>query len=464
MRRRKFLKKSTGFLTAMACLSHLGATARPPQLQQIISGGRVLFQKKLQNLNLGVNASGRLVINPEIQEGIPVIDVNGKIVSPGFIDILADNAANPQQTFRTFEKYKITDGVTTALQMHGGNEHVSAYYEYFNKLDHRINYGVSTFVMRIRNKYPQLKDRLRVVEHNLEQGALGVSHSIEYQPAPTEELVRYASLAKKYNRPFFLHLRYSSESEELSGVDEAIEIARQTGVSLHIDHLNSTGGTFHMAEALKKIRTANQTDTNITCCVYPYSYWATYLHSKRFDEGWRERYGLDYSDLRLVGTGERLTRESFYRYRTMMKLAAVPEGTMPLDRTVDLALQEDFCMIGSDGGIEKEIHANSHPRGAGCFSTAVRHGLSIGMSIENILEKITAIPRNLILPAMQNRGLIAEGFQADLVVFDPEQINGQASVANPNRFSAGINLVLVNGKIAYQEGRLLQSAGEAIKY
>jgi dihydroorotase-like cyclic amidohydrolase len=464
MRRRKFLKKSTGLLTAVAGLSHLGAAAKSPQLQQIISGARVLFQGKLQNLNVGVDASGRLVINPEIHEGIPVIDANGKIVSPGFIDILADNASNPQKTFRTFEKYKITDGVTTALQMHGGNENVSAYYEYFSGLDHRINYGVSTFVMRIRNKYPLLKDRLRVVEHNLEQGALGVSHSIEYQPAPTEELVCYASLAKKYNRPFFLHLRYSSESEELSGVDEAIHIARQTGVSLHIDHLNSTGGTFHMAEALRKIRSANQTDTNITCCVYPYSYWATYLHSKRFDEGWRERYGLDYSDLRLVGSGERLTRESFYSYRKMMKLAAVPEGTMPLDRTVDLALQEDFCMIGSDGGIEKENQANSHPRGAGCFSTAVRHGLSIGMSIEKILEKITTTPRNLILPAMQNRGLIAEGFQADLVVFDPEQINGQATVANPNKFSAGINLVLVKGKIAYQEGRLLQSAGEAIKY
>jgi N-acyl-D-aspartate/D-glutamate deacylase len=121
-------------------------------------------------------------------------------------------------------------------------------------------------------------------------------------------------------------------------------------------------------------------------------------------------------------------------------------------------------MIGSDGGIEKEIQANSHPRGAGCFSTAVRHGLGIGMSIENILEKITATPRNLILPAMQNRGLIAEGFQADLLVFDPEQINGQATVVNPNKFSSGINLVMVNGKIAYQEGRLLRSAGEAIKY
>ena len=458
------MQKSTSILTAVAGLSHYKTFAHPPQLQHVIIGDRVFYQGKLQVLNLGIDAAGRLVINPGVPEGIPVTNANGKIVSPGFIDILADNAANPQQTFRTFEKYKITDGVTTALQMHGGNENVSAYYNYFSGLEHRINYGVSTFVMRIRNKYPVLKDRMHKVEQNLEQGALGVSHSIEYQPAPTEELIQYAVLAKKYDRPFFLHLRYSSEADELKGVEEAIEIARKTGVRLHIDHLNSTGGTFHMADALKKIRAANQSGTNITCCVYPYSFWATYLHSRRFDEGWRERYNLNYSDLRLVGSGERLTRESFLGYRKMMKLAAVPEGTMPFEQTVDLALHEDFCMIGSDGGIEREPRANSHPRGAGCFSTAVRHGMNLGMSTEKILDKITTAPRNLILPAMKNRGLISEGYQADLVIFDSEKINGRADVANPNQFSDGIDFVMVNGKIAYQNGKLLESAGVAIKY
>src|SRR6185503_15968265 len=98
---------------------------------------------------------------------------------------------------------------------------------------------------------------------------------------------------------------------------------------------------------------------------YPYSFWATYIASRRFDPGWQQRYGLGYHDLRVVGTGERLTAESFARYRKTSKLIAVPEGTLPLDKTADLALKEDFCMIGSDGGIKSEPHANSHPRGAG---------------------------------------------------------------------------------------------------
>jgi N-acyl-D-aspartate/D-glutamate deacylase len=121
-------------------------------------------------------------------------------------------------------------------------------------------------------------------------------------------------------------------------------------------------------------------------------------------------------------------------------------------------------MIGSDGGIESEPRANSHPRGAGCFSTAVRHGLDIGMPLEQILDKITTLPRGLIQPAMSNRGLIENGFKADLVAFDPNKIKGMASVENPNQFSSGIKMVMVNGRIAFENGTLLESAGVGIKY
>jgi len=461
MRRRNFLA-----LTGTSLLGGLPTLAKvlPPTLETVVTGGNVLIDGAWKTAHLGIRTDGSMEVLQNVPTGIPVTDIKGKYVSPGFIDILADNAANPERTYRIFEKYKVTDGVTTALQMHGGSAKVAEYYKHFGSLPHRINFGVSVFVMRIRYAKPTLGERLKAVEQNLEAGALGVSHSIEYQPTPYEEVLQYARLAKKYDRPFFLHLRYSSESKELEGVDEAIAIAKNSGARVHIDHLHSTGGTFHMAAALAKIRLANQSGLRITCCVYPYSFWATYLHSKRFDEGWRERYGLDYKDLRLVGTGERLTAESFLRYKKDMKLVAVPEGTMPMDQTIDLALKEEFCMIGSDGGIEYEPGANSHPRGAGCFATAVRHGLDIGMSLEQIIGKITSLPRGLILPAMKDRGLIQNGSKADLVVFDPKKINGRASVENPNQFSEGISMVFVNGKVAYKEGVLGTEAGIPIKY
>jgi N-acyl-D-aspartate/D-glutamate deacylase len=410
-------------------------------------------------MDVGIDEEGKLRFGSALR-GVETLDVTGRVVSPGFIDILADNSISPESTYSIFEKYKVSDGVTTALQMHGGSADCGAYYRRFSRLPHSINYGVSTFLMAIRAR----SGGKRQVEKNLDEGALGVSHSIEYQPAPYAEMLEYAKLAKKYERPFFLHLRYSSPEKELEGVDEAARLAKDSGARVHIDHLHSTGGTFHMEQALEKIRAANAQGLTITTCVYPYSYWATYLSNNRFGAGWQQRYGLSYGDLTIVGSSERLTARTFAHYRSSSSpLAAVPEGTMPLNKTVNLALKEDFCMIGSDGGIQFEPRANSHPRGAGCFATAIRHALDIGMPLEQILEKMTTLPRSVVLPALQDRGVLQEGAVADLTVFDPATIRGNATVENPNQFSSGIDLVIVNGKVAFKDAKLAAKNGTAIQ-
>src|SRR5687768_9428911 len=449
MKRRTFLQMSIPVAAALV---------QRPVLPLVHRGGRSFFRGRWQTMDIGIDDAGKLRFGRELR-GTETLNVSGRVVSPGFIDILADNSTSPEVTYPIFEKYKVADGVTTALQMHGGSADCGAYYRRFGRLPHAINYGVSTFVMAIRAR----GGARRAIEKNLEEGALGVSHSLEYQPAPYAEMLEYAKLAKKYERPMFLHLRYSSREKELEGVDEAIRLARDSGARVHIDHLHSTGGTFHMAEALEKIRNANAAGMTITTCVYPYSYWATYLSSNRFGAGWQRRYGLSYNDLRIVGTSERLTARTFAHYRKTSKLAAVPEGTMPLDKTVDLALKEDFCMIGSDGGIQFEPRANSHPRGAGCFATAIRHALDIGMPLEKILEKMTTLPRSVVQPALKNRGVLEEGAIADLTVFDPATIRGNATVENPNQFSSGIDLVIVGGKIAFKSGQLAAKNGVPIR-
>lgn len=436
-----------------------------PVLTIVLRGGTAFYQGSWQRPDIGIDTAGRLHIGEAgTLQGSALIQLDDKVVSPGFIDILTDNTANPEKSYAIVEKFKVSDGVTTALQMHGGSAQIAAHYKSFGAKPHWTNYGVSTAVMRVRYAATSLAERRRRVEQCLAEGALGVSHSIEYQPTPYDEVLAYAKLARKYNRPLFLHLRYSSEGQELEGVDEAISLARDSGARVHISHLHSTGGTFHMADALMKLRQANAQGQEITCCVYPYSYWATYLHSTRFDEGWQKRYGLTYNDLRLVGTGERLTAASFEKYRELKKLVAVPEGTLPMERTVDLALKESFCLIGSDGGIEYPANANSHPRGAGCFATAVRHALDIGMPLESILNKMTLGPRQLLRPILDSRGILVSGATADLTVLDPTAINGTATVSNPNQFSKGIDLVIVNGKVAYADGNLKQMNGVAIKY
>jgi len=464
MKRRTFLQLSVPLValsTLPACKRVVGSV-EPLALPIVLQNGKVFYQNKWQTLSVGIDMQGRIRLGTDLQ-GVETFNVSGKVVSPGFVDILADNSMDPESTYDTFEKYKVTDGVTTALQMHGGSADCGNYYQRFSKLPHLINFGVSTFVMVIRGEAGSLEGRKRLIEKNLDEGALGVSHSLEYQPTPYEEVLEYAKLAKKYDRPLFLHLRYSSKDRELDGVDEAIQFAKESGARVHIDHLQSTGGTFHMEDALDRIRTANAQGLSVTTCVYPYSYWATYLNNRRFDAGWQERYGISYGDLRLVGSSERLTQQSFAHYRKSSKLVAVPEGIMPLEKTVDVALKESFCMIGSDGGIQFESRANSHPRGAACFATAVRHAFDINLPLESIIEKVTALPRSVVQPALKDRGILEDGAIADLTVFDPATIRGNATVENPNQFSSGIEMVIVNGKIAFKDGKPGKKNGVGIR-
>jgi N-acyl-D-aspartate/D-glutamate deacylase len=435
------------------------SSVRSAGLALSIQGGLVFTGGTLRPITVGVTRDGRIQLSDSPLPADRVMDATDRIVAPGFIDILGDNSSKPEKSYLTYEKYKLTDGVSTALQMHGGAGDVGAYRRHFDPLPHHVNFGTSTKVMIIRNKYHDRATRLRKIEQSLDAGALGVSHSPEYQPDTTfDELLDYARIAKRYERPLVLHLRYSSSERELDGVREAVRVVERTGVRLHIAHLNSTGGTFHMEDALAIIRDARARGMEISCCVYPYSYWATYVSSARFGPGWRDHFHLDYGDLIVVGTGERLTAKSFAHYRkTPGVLVAVPPGTQPLSRTFDLAIREDFCMVASDGGIEREAHANSHPRGAGCFSTALRHAQDAGVPLTQVLAAMTSRPASLA--RLDSRGEIRDGYIADLTVFAPRSVNGRATVANPDQYSAGIDAVVVNGKLSYDPARPLEMNG-----
>lgn len=467
MERRDFLK-ALGLGAGALCLdwTKLVAQSTEQELVYVLKNGKCYIDGAWCVSDIGINKEGRIVIGKALQAK-ETIDVSGKVVSPGFIDILADNSANPEKTYYTFEKYKIGDGVTTALQMHGGATHAGKFYDTFASKPHLTNYGVSTKVMNLRYGKYSLKERCREIESSLDGGSLGVSHSPEYQPNTTwEELVEYAKIAAKYDRPLFLHTRYSSAERELEGVDEAIRLAQVCGCRVHIDHLNSTGGTFHMEEALERISKAREAGLRVTTCVYPHSYWATYISSARFNPGWQERYDMTYSDIEIVGTGERLTEQSFkeYRKKTGVLVAAKP-GVQPMEKTVLPALKTDFCVIGSDGGIETEPKANNHPRGANCFATAIRYALDNGIALEDILAKMTSRSAEIIGFPMRDRGLLRNAYVADLTVFDPNTIKGLATNANPNQFSAGIEMCFVGGKLAFHNGRLAGvNNGKAIKY
>lgn len=460
--RREAIKKIGTVAFAVSFPINILRAKQITEFDIVIQNGSVLTSDGMKNVFLGIK-NRILTLSDTFLLGKRTIDATGKIVSPGFIDILADNKVNPYGTYKIFEKYKVTDGCTSVLQLHGGHENPKQFYSYFSNKQHYVNYGVAVFSMRLLNSFGS-KSLMKKVEEGLDAGAIGVSYSIEYNPVPNTLLLQLARTAKKYDRPFFLHLRDSSKEKEIDGVVEAIEIAKASGVKLHIDHLNSTGGTFDMPKALKLIRAANDSGTRITCCVYPYSYWATNLASERFGGNWQKRYNITYEDLRIVGQNKTITKENFNHYRNTLVIVAVPEGTMPLESTFDIAIKENFCFVASDGGIEKETFANNHPRGAGCFATAIRRMLDIGISIDDAIKKVTLHQKELLSPLLINRGEIKNGANADITIFDHRAINGRADIANPNQFSEGIDTVIVNGEIVYEKKLLQKTPGIGIKF
>ena len=140
---------------------------------------------------------------------------------------------------------------------------------------------------------------------------------------------------------------------------------------------------------------------------------------------------------------------------------------MSLEHTLLPALERPWVAVSSDGGIESEPRANNHPRGAGCFATALRLALEHDLSLAAMVRKITDLPASLLRahsPEMQVRGSLRPGDMADLVVFDPDSVRGRATVINPNQTSDGIELVLVAGQVAYQGGAVTAvNAGRAIR-
>ena len=387
--------------------------------------------------------------------GRATIDAAGQVVAPGFIDVLS----------YTPNRYgiwnKLTDGVTTQLALHGAAAEVGPWYAGLAKSGWPVNYGgsfsdpaarVLLKMSRYRAATPEQLARLRgLAEASLRAGALGVSMSLEYTPgAADEEVLALARLAAEYHAPVWFHARYSDTippGTDAEGIHEILEAARQTGAAVHVDHITSAA-TFDMAAALDSLEKARAAGVNVTACLYPYDFWATSLAQARFDSGWQQRFGIGYRDLQIAGTTERLTAESFARYRAHGTLAvayAIP------DTAVVQALRAPFVMIGSDAILNPGN--NNHPRASGAFSRL----LAVYVREKHVLPLMEAIRRMTLLPArtlevrapaMKKKGRLSAGADADIVIFDPERIRDRSTVEHPDLTSEGISWVIVGGQIA----------------
>ena len=280
----------------------------------------------------------------------------------------------------------------------------------------------------------------RLIDRGLADGGIGIGMAHQYYPgASPREIFRVFEIAAERRVPIFVHVRDMSSA----AMQEVIANAAATGAPLHIVHLNSMSGN-EMPVILDMIAGARKRGIDISTETYPYTAASTMLDSALFDEGWQERYDISYDGIQWQDTGERLTKETFAKYRGQGGVVIIH---FMKDENIDLAVRTPHVMIASDA---MPYAPGAHPRSAGTFARVLgRYVRERGViDLMTALEKMTLAPaRRLenVAPAMDRKGRIQEGADADIVVFDPATVIDNATFEEGLAYSTGIRDVLVAG-------------------
>lgn len=413
---------------------------------------------------IGLTAGKIAAVSQTPIHGRETIDARGLVVAPGFID-LHSHGQTPENY-----RFKARDGVTTALEMEVGVWPVAPWYR---EREGRalINFGATSGElparMAVMHDTGKLLPRDRAVERpttegerrqirdhvrrGLDDGALGIGMGIAYEPSATRhEVLGIVRIAAERKTPVYVHMRNGGPVEPgvIDALQEMTANAAATGASVHVVHITSMG-LRETPLCLEMIAGAHERGLDITTEAYPYTAGMTDLGSAIFSEGWQQRQGgISFGDLQWAATGERLTAESFARYRKqggMVAIHSIPE------EVVRLAMSNPMVMIASDGILEE---GKGHPRAAGTYARVLGRYVreQHALSLMDALRKMTLMPADRL--GLKNKGRIAVGADADITVFDPDKVIDRATFDKPAQYSEGIEYVLVNGVAVVNAGRL----------
>ena len=442
-------------------------SAQPYDL--VIRNGRVIDPESGLDAvrQLGISAGKIQAISAAPLDGRAAIDATGLVVAPGFIDL--HSHGQDAENYR----YKAMDGVTTALEMEVGIADVDAWYDK-RQSQSLINYGAAVGHIPVRMRVmgdpgaflptgdaahraatdAEIAECRRQIEQGLARGAIGVGMGPHYTPAASRwEILEMFRAAAHSGAACFVHLRCAGD-ESVDALEEVIADSALTGAPVHVAHITSNGLT-STPRLLRMIAEARARKLDISTELYPYTAAMTAIESALFDPGWQNILGIGYHDLQWAETGERLTAESFARYRRTgggVIAHMIPRGAL------DAAIASPFVMIASDGGLR---NGKGHPRSSGTFARVLGHYVrdTGALSLMEAIRKMSLMPAERLqgrVPGMRNKGRIREGADADLTLFDPATVADASTYENPAQYSIGIRYVLVNGTPVVSDGKLLE--------
>ncbi|QAT42091.1 amidohydrolase family protein [Aminipila luticellarii] len=406
------------------------------------------------------------------------IHAAGKIVSPGFIDI----HMHEEDFLQEGEQFVIADmmlkmGVTTCLGGNCGVQHqdLEVFKDTINRLGGSpVNYLMLVGYNAYRKKVgagpytkadaEQQKILLDKMKQQLKQGAYGFSFGIEYDPGM--DIDEIMNVLKSFeDKNLFVSVHYRSDAaKSIEAIKEMVRIADQSQMKFQISHLSSCTAMGWMTEALNLINQEMDKNPKLNYDTYPYCAFSTEIGSAVFDDGCFDIWGKSYDSI-LLTDGEYRNRycdkELFEKVRKEHPEMLVVAFVMN-EEEIAQAIANPYGMIASDGIIN---HGKGHPRAAGTFPRV----LGKYVREDKVLPLIDALRKMTLEPAkrlnLNKKGCIFEGCDADLTIFDPENVKDGADFSESDLPPEGIDYVIVNGKIAVDHNQIKNNrAGRFISY
>ncbi len=475
------------------------------------------------------------------------VDAHGMVVAPGFIDMLGQSEltilVDPHLPSKIFQ------GITTEITGEGGSvaplndsiiaaDHVKYEHfqltpewrtldQYFARLEKQgMGINLATYVGATQVRRMVLGDKDRqpspteldsmkaLVRSAMADGAVGVSTSLQYAPAPyatTEELIALASEAARHGGVYATHLR-SEGAGVFEAIDEAVRIGREARIPVEIWHLKAAGKPQWgwMPRIVAKIDSARASGVDIGANTYAYPAWFNDMSAfippwahdggdkkmierledpamrarirkemltpdASWDNEWQEVPGPEAILVAVVGHPELLPLQG----KTLAQIAKA-RGKDPIETLMDilvedeaftanavfgmyepdvvLALQQPWVSgdndsqgTAPDGLLGKE---HPHPRAYGTFPRILRRYVreEHKLTLEDAIRKFSALPAQQM--RLADRGVLKQGMWADIVVFDPDSIRDTATFEDPNQLAVGMRYVLVNGVPVIAEGKM----------
>jgi N-acyl-D-amino-acid deacylase len=373
---------------------------------------------------------------------------------------------------------------------------------------------VREYVLGLENKKPTADDlerMRRLVESEMRDGALGIATALEYAPAyyaDTEELIELCKVAARYKGKYITHMR--SEGERLlEGIDEAVRISREAKLPAEIYHFKAAGKANwkKMDDAIAKVEAARRDGLAVTANMYCYTAGAAPLTAcippwamaggevamrRRLRDADDRRRVLD--DIRNktdwpnfyhnAGSPENVVLISFKKEtlkplqgKTLAQIAQ-QRGKDPVETILDLLLEDEsgigtayfitaeenirklvplpWVSFGSDEASQAPegvfLKSMPHPRAYGCFARVLGKYVREEklLPLEEAVRKLTSLPATNL--GLDHRGLLQEGYFADVVVFDPKTVIDRATYEKPHQYAVGVKHVFVNGVQVLKDG------------